>query len=634
MEDVESRFMHLLQPIRDLTKNWEVDVAAQLGEYLEELDQICISFDGGKTTMNFAEAALLIQGSACIYSKKVEYLYSLVYQALDIISNKKRDRQPTSVGVDGVDQDASSLRRQEEEEFLNLDDIQDPSKSNVDMRKEQTPNVVAIVPLTPMALVPPEEVEKKNNPLYSHKGEILASRKDFRMNTCTPHVSGAFMLELAGMSPTQFLLQQKQREVNQNATELHNDLQEENGNLPMETSTCQAPLPVLNFSEDGVPTHSGDDGDNDGGGGDFLPCDEHHEMDAEMDLVTKEQIEKQKDLSETKAYALRERLPAPEHASIVKEFLDPWRSLDPFDSSEDKPFKKGKHFVVPRSIQDDTGNKRKRRGPTKLQDFMEWFSMAYHDGEDTRKSRRKGPTFADMEILYWKHMKERTAAEKRLQKRMGPQFMKDVLELQHVEWENAESQPPLIEESRAGDYLDHDGLEDDISIHEDLALDMPACLVEDPALCDLEPGQMPERLTYEDLVRKNVELFIANSQKYAQETDLSLRVRDWEDKMGPQLQEQEERGAFDIHDYGDRLVDVYGSIGEWRTFASLMVGKQAYEVCRYMLASLQLANDYTVEIAQKPGLHESVDTMALRLLSRQRAHNRFKTYTAPSISDK
>uniref|UniRef100_A0A803SY10 Condensin-2 complex subunit H2 n=1 Tax=Anolis carolinensis TaxID=28377 RepID=A0A803SY10_ANOCA len=37
MEDTESRFMHFLQPIRDLTKNWEVDVASQLGEYLEEV---------------------------------------------------------------------------------------------------------------------------------------------------------------------------------------------------------------------------------------------------------------------------------------------------------------------------------------------------------------------------------------------------------------------------------------------------------------------------------------------------------------------------------------------------------------------------------------------------------------------
>ncbi|EOB03859.1 Condensin-2 complex subunit H2, partial [Anas platyrhynchos] len=165
MEDVESRFLHLLQPIRDLTKNWEVDVAAQLGEYLEELDQISISFDGGKTTMNFIEAALVIQGSACIYSRKVEYLYSLVYQALDFISNKK---------------DADATFGTEEEEFLSLDDIKDSSQGSVDMRRDQqpsstgtaatllfsSPQAVNIVPLTPMSLVPPEEAEKKNNPLF------------------------------------------------------------------------------------------------------------------------------------------------------------------------------------------------------------------------------------------------------------------------------------------------------------------------------------------------------------------------------------------------------------------------------------------------------------------------------------
>jgi dienelactone hydrolase len=30
-----------------------------------------ITFDGGMTTMNFAEAAMLIQGSVCVYGKKV-----------------------------------------------------------------------------------------------------------------------------------------------------------------------------------------------------------------------------------------------------------------------------------------------------------------------------------------------------------------------------------------------------------------------------------------------------------------------------------------------------------------------------------------------------------------------------------
>ena len=38
---------------------------------LFQIERIKISFDGGKTSMNFAEAALLIQGSTCIYSKKV-----------------------------------------------------------------------------------------------------------------------------------------------------------------------------------------------------------------------------------------------------------------------------------------------------------------------------------------------------------------------------------------------------------------------------------------------------------------------------------------------------------------------------------------------------------------------------------
>lgn len=40
MDAAETRFTHLLQPIRDLTKNWEVDVASQLGEYLDEVKNL------------------------------------------------------------------------------------------------------------------------------------------------------------------------------------------------------------------------------------------------------------------------------------------------------------------------------------------------------------------------------------------------------------------------------------------------------------------------------------------------------------------------------------------------------------------------------------------------------------------
>ena len=35
--DLESRFAYLLKPIRDLAKNWEIDIASQLEDYLDQV---------------------------------------------------------------------------------------------------------------------------------------------------------------------------------------------------------------------------------------------------------------------------------------------------------------------------------------------------------------------------------------------------------------------------------------------------------------------------------------------------------------------------------------------------------------------------------------------------------------------
>ncbi|NXI35156.1 CNDH2 protein, partial [Galbula dea] len=595
MEEVESRFLHLLQPIRDLTKNWEVDVAAQLGEYLEELDQICISFDNGKTTMNFIEAALVIQGSACIYSRKVEYLYSLVYQALDLISDKKREKQPSSVGPDGRDADATF--GPEEEEFLSLDDIRESSQENVNMRNDHQPNAVNIVPLTPMSLVPPEEAEKKDNPLLSRKGELLASRKDFRMNTSTPHSSGAFLLELAGVSPT---YQQLGRVPGRAAGTLPSVLSGERERL----SAGGDPVQALSFSGDGgAAGPDDDDSREDDMPGDLQGADE-------VTSAATKNIEAQRDMPLPKAYVLRERAPAQDLKAHIKEVLDPWQNLDPFGDSEDKPFKKGRPFLVPHGLGDMVGVKRKRKGPRKLQDFMKWFSAAYNSIPNSRKTKRKGPSFADLEVLYWKQLKEKMAAQRELQKRVGPL------------WTPQEEELDLPEDEREADC---DGDNEDFVEHENLLPEGPEELVE-----DLVPHDDLGSLGYEELVRRNVELFIADSQKYARETELSQHVRQWEERIGPLLQEQEERPPFDIRDYGTTLMEGCKPLGQWHSFARLVAGQPPFEVCRYMLATLQLANDYVVELAQAPGLEEAVDTAQLRLLTQQQAHDRFQTFQLPS----
>ncbi|KAG8517985.1 Condensin-2 complex subunit H2, partial [Galemys pyrenaicus] len=660
MEDVEARFAHLLQPIRDLTKNWEVDVAAQLGEYLEELDQICISFDEGKTTMNFIEAALLIQGSACVYSKKVEYLYSLVYQALDFISGKRRAKQLSQAQDDGASWYSGSKAPQEaEDEFLSLDDLPD-SRTNVDLRTDQVPSEILIIPLLPMALVAPDEMEKNCSPLYSCQGEVLASRKDFRMNTCTPHPRGAFMLEPVGMSPEETSLPQSQKEA---------PAAEEQ---PMEVSACGSPAPTDGLCQEPgegrssralpgcgpvglgltvcsapgpspegwLPDGGGDEDDAEG------PAESPEAVVAEAPLECEEPGSPQQS-AQPQRYMLRERQAAPEPAPMpqpqsplrlfaprvtlglalgppprlwasglgrthappsacsahAQETPDPWQSLDPFDSLDSKPFRKGRPYSVPPCVEETPGQKRKRKGTTKLQDFHQWYLAAYADHADGRRSRRKGPSFADMEVLYWKHVAERWLP--RAEEELWP-----------------------VEEDRLEDPLEDLGAADDLLEPE--ASPEPV-RTRPEAVADLAEA-MPASLSYEELVRRNVELFITTSQKFVRETELSQRIKDWEDTVQPLLQEQEQHLPFDIHTYGDQLVSRFSQLDQWYPFAELVAGQPAFEVCRAMLASLQLANDHTVEITQQPGLDAAVDTMSLRLLTRQRAHARFQTYTAPSMA--
>ncbi|NXM31456.1 CNDH2 protein, partial [Oxyruncus cristatus] len=630
MEEVDSRFQHLLQPIRDLTKNWEVDVAAQLEEYLEELDHICISFDNGKTTMNFTEAALVIQGSASIYSRKVEYLYMLVCQALDYISNKKREKPPPSLRPNG--QDTNATFTDTEQQLLSLDDIKDTSQASMHRSRIRQPSsVVNIVPLTPMSLVTLEEMKKKENPLLSRKGEVLASQKDFRMNTYTPDSTGTFLLALAGLSPTH--PQEQPPGSPRTATGTWGALGRVCGGHSALTGTCHcvlagapgsgpdveqpsasvAPVQALSFSEEAGAAGADDDDDIPEALGDNV----------EMTPAPNEHIEAQRSSPQTRGYILREKAPSQDPKAHSKEVPDPWQSLDPFGNSEEKPFRKGRPFLMSHSLDDVVGGKRKRRGPRKLQDFTRWFSAAYNDVTNSQKTRRKGPTFADLEVLYWRQLKERLAAQRKL-KSQGVSGLGGLFPfLQEPLWEPELEQ---LEQERGADC--DQGADDDFVEHEDVEQED----VEPEVPVELGEGSPdPPEPGYEELVRRNVELFMASSQKFAQETELSQHIRHWEERIEPLLQEQEARAPFDVRGYGLALMGRCGGLGHWRSFASLVAGQPPFEVCRYLLASLQLANDGVVELAQDEGLEAALDTARLRLLTLQPAHERFQGFQLPSL---
>ena len=109
--DGHAGFGHLIQPIRDIVENWNIDIADELSDYLQELEKLKISFDGGDSTLNFAEAAMVIQGSACIYSKKVEYLYALIRQTLNWVEEQSKKKTcVTAVPRNGADIAGKEMR--------------------------------------------------------------------------------------------------------------------------------------------------------------------------------------------------------------------------------------------------------------------------------------------------------------------------------------------------------------------------------------------------------------------------------------------------------------------------------------------------------------------------------------------
>ena len=76
------------KPVKDIAKNFNVDVDKILGNYLDALENIDLNevdeemedfaeAVNGLINMNFGEAAMIVQNSATIYSKKVDHLQKI-----------------------------------------------------------------------------------------------------------------------------------------------------------------------------------------------------------------------------------------------------------------------------------------------------------------------------------------------------------------------------------------------------------------------------------------------------------------------------------------------------------------------------------------------------------------------------
>lgn len=89
--EICARFAELLKPIRELTKQgcWEMNMAGILDQYAHYIKDLHVEehVDGEQEKVDFAKAAIVVQNSAQIYSKKVDDMYLQLQETVNFLSH-------------------------------------------------------------------------------------------------------------------------------------------------------------------------------------------------------------------------------------------------------------------------------------------------------------------------------------------------------------------------------------------------------------------------------------------------------------------------------------------------------------------------------------------------------------------
>ena len=153
-----------IQPLRDLARNFDIDIEPYLEEYLKQTNDL--NDDNGTTIErsssasarqappNFAQAALKIQNSIGIYNRKVDFLHQVVYNVLNEFiqstaasnsANAAGGRKRSSGGAGATDSCIDDFHAFDSElEFLLLDDVlpvdRSAGRKKINLRMDEEEN--------------------------------------------------------------------------------------------------------------------------------------------------------------------------------------------------------------------------------------------------------------------------------------------------------------------------------------------------------------------------------------------------------------------------------------------------------------------------------------------------------------
>eukprot|EP01083_Nonionella_stella_P071117 190838_1 len=602
----EARFAYLLQPIRDLAKNWNIDIATELEDYLAELEDLKISFEGGSTGLDFIEAALLIQGSACVYSRKVEYLYSLLYKTLDFIAERRKEDKRAKRQRDDPD---GADGAEDWEDFFK-------EAKHLDLGPEDDDTIDDTLFLS-----------KPPTTLFNLRMAIGEEKNDFKITCCLTHPCGALVVEAGSMNipdlanrystvPPEAMIAPIDKGFVIQSADLTDEIKPDNPN-PLVMDDFPEPIELIetmhNVSDSRPefpeiqPVHM-DGGHNNMDGG--------HMDDSDGGVADAEDGESDSDESD-----------------------DPWALNDPHADGGmvSHPFRKTRPYRIPSKVNSsfdaDSDLQAEAFRHLMLTDVLGGvLARAY------RTSALKTTRLIDFSALFWHEFRNRRLARRNRQRQReraaysGDASGGQVLDMGVAEASDSDGGGFSIEDLSHADR--NDTWEMDKTDQDEKEFDEIESL---------------ER-TYEDLCREHIESYMRGAASYERHTTLARRVQAWEKRLMPILEEENGHPEFDIEKYGNHLleslsrhstldnavvsewggqvgqdamsdvssvcsaddhhddIDSQSSQSESIAFQSVMRKSAKYDVCRYFLAALELTNRGNISI-QDRGLNRMSMTL-------------------------
>jgi len=583
-EEREAQFLHLLEPARDLATNWLVDVAQALEGYLAGLPLASLFDEAGNSSLNFAQAALLIQGSSQVYSRKVEYLYALVYQALQSFTTNKQGNQDDETHQGD---EANVDEEHDEDQFFGLSDVQE--EPNIDLEQDTMVDGSATLVMKQPASLLVDEGDGKDV-----SGDTADLTK-FQIATSIMYKGFLLLDPCDAETVDEYLRSENQHRMPGKGTPrsfqpaYNKNNFEGPGADQGPVSAARTPV----FNDPAV-------GEEDDWQGDIANEGVWEELPAQGELAEDNPEGVRPEGWGGEAAEGTDTAHGNEGGLQEEEDNDPWKLLCPHEPGtlSIKPYQKGQPTWKPRI--------RKKRLPSETEgvvmaskngtSFPE-FSKFLQEQEWEQRANRRAHMASDTTTTYeqlrrsfqpcdagnpWNHL--------------GGDY--DGFSM-HGE-SDGEDAEGFFEAPAAEEYPQADHLPEQASLGTDDHANGDA---NDYSFV-FEQGRHDDR-SFEELCQAHIDKMLENLAESEVRTELATRVSKWRKTIGADLREEDARPPFNIYTYGEQLLQNLSSSTEepennqgHKTFASLVQGQHKSEVCRSLSALLQLVNDANVEIDQ------------------------------------